>query len=239
MVTSSNIKALLSTTQSWWICPVTGTKIPSTDVDAIEKHKTALLAKHEEQEHQKKIRKALTANQRALAKVQTFSQFKVWFLERMQIVMADNTLTEKDLPTFQPIELSKTNKRYVSSMSVYLEVIGGPSKQVKKFRERMGIQAPPTWMKSICDAKFVFPLNMSCDFFRSFALAYTRQQNATKLSKEAKEQLYRENKEYAKDIDELASLAAEIHALRERARVISLRCERARSSKPANLLDSL
>lgn len=224
-----DIRALMaSSTQVYWVCPVTQKRIPAGDSAAITAHQEKVIQEMEAKERSKLRQKVLRDLNAEVGRIASLDELRAWALRR--VCLDVSTAVASDLPTFS-VYVPKFEGNEVKSNDVYVRLSGGKAltekvkaalnvKQGKALhRYQIGKGAESSWF-----------MNVSSTSVLGKKMLVWINRKAKKLSEQENVALLAANPEHAKDVAELKALGLQIHALREQAAVLTKRCDATRSN---------
>lgn len=236
--TASDLKRIFEEASLDWVCPITSKRIRSTNTKAIEAHQEKLLKEAFDKEKAAEHKAAIKAHNTLAKKVNSFQEFKDWFLGFMRITMRDNSLSEEDLPVFATLTDSEVKKIREASWAFegdcQLKLIGGPKKKIDEFKKATGCM--------VFGQIVTYPIPVS-GFKTKFKKAYsTKVSMGKKLTEAQRKDLVDSNPEYSDNVKVMKGLERQISVLKAEIAKLALENEHTRDkilNGGTSILDSL
>lgn len=220
-----DLEKVLENSKTYWICPVTNTKIDSTDTVAIEAHKAGLLKKLAEAEDLKKKQKDLKKLNAEYKNISTLPDMNQWFTKIFQLKFPD--LDKSKFPTLS-IENTKPFAEcpYIGTGKAVIKISHVPHGYSKEFKKLANI-VTDTKTKSVYlqGNPYDNPLFQKVFEFQSYTL---KRGPMTKVGLEEKVMLDQDT-QYQALKRQIKEVGSQLHELKEKHHEINTKMEDIRS----------
>lgn len=211
-----------SAIQVYWVCPVTKKSIPADDTVAIETHKNNVIAAMEAKEVGKLRQKVLRDLNAEVSRIDSMAALRDWAFRRIGLDIPHFVASDVPAMSVYFPKLAEVHTEHYA----YIRLGGGKAltseiktalnaKQGKAFsKERIGKGVDNAWF-------MVIPLSTGLGLKITAWLS----RKSKKLSMEDKAGLHVSNPEYSTAVEQLKALGIQIHALRDQARALAVKCD--------------
>lgn len=222
------LEKMLEEQNSYWICPVSGKKIDSKDVAAIDKYKKELIVTTQKEQDLKQKQKDLKKIRGQYKALTSWNELTVWIGEFLSIALPNLKVIDQPMMT---VEATKPFKEamYVGNQYALIKLSNIPAgyiKELKKISSIIFIRNSQSNENYLQISPFTNKIGEKIFEFQKNALVNNSRMKIGLYEKKALEN----NTTYIKLRDEMKEINKSLHDLRETHNIINTQMEQIRQN---------
>lgn len=211
---NKSIEELLNETKTYWICPITGTKIDAQDSAAIENHKKKIIEEQKNKQELKLKDKQIKVLRKDFKTINNLDELNNW-LKKLYVIKAPK-IKEKDIPFFTIPDFSTStivkdlNSGWITTC--FLKI----NNQDVNFKKVFNGHNMTKELNAEKDLFVIFNSNENPFLQKVYKYQVDLLKSANKKVGVAEKAILQKNTEYVDLVKEIKHLNKEIHDLREK-----------------------